>query len=82
MPEDKHTGPETIVPANDNTPLTGDTADADIAPGVKLDRVVFDIARVIGRRMAREDFERLRAATANDNSPGHVGETEDGTETE
>ncbi|MEE9923655.1 MAG: hypothetical protein PBV01_09865 [Brucella anthropi] len=79
MPEDKHTGPETIVPANDNTPPNGD---ADIAPWERLDRVVFDIARLIGRQMAREDFERLRAATANDNSPDHVKETEDGTETE
>lgn len=42
----------------------------------------FDIARLIGRQMAREDFERLRAATANDDSPGHAEETEDGTETE
>ena len=79
MPEDKHTGPETIVPANDNTPPNGDV---DIAPWQRLDRVVFDIARLIGRQMAREDFERLRAATANDNSPDPIGETEDGTETE
>ncbi|MBN9046824.1 MAG: hypothetical protein J0H18_14330 [Rhizobiales bacterium] len=82
MPEDKHTGPEAIVPANDNTPPSGDTAEADIAPWEKLDRVVFDIARLIGRQMAREDFERLRAVTANDNSPDHVKDTEDGTETE
>jgi len=82
MAEDKHTEPEIIVPANDNTPPNGDAADADIAPWEKLDRVVFDIARLIGRQMARQDYERLRAATANDNSPGHVGETEDGTETE
>lgn len=66
MAEDKHTGPETIVPGNDNTPPNGD---ADIAPWQRLDRVVFDIARLIGRQMAREDFERLRAATANDNAP-------------
>ncbi len=43
---------------------------------------MFDIARLIGRQMAREDFERLRAVTANDNSPDHVKDTEDGTETE
>jgi hypothetical protein len=36
--------------------------------------VVFDIARLIGRRMAREDFERLRAATANDNEPRGAGD--------
>lgn len=33
---------------------------------------MLDIARLIGRQMAREDFERLRVATANDNSPDHV----------
>lgn len=82
MPEDKHTGPETIVPANDNTPFNNDPADADIAPWEKLDRVVFEFARLIGRQMTREDFKRLRAETANDNSPGPIGETEDGTETE
>lgn len=82
MPEDKHTGLETIVPANDNTPPSDDTADEAIAPWEKLGRVVLDIARLIGRQMAREDFERLRAVTANDNSPDHLKETEDGTETE
>ncbi|MDH0911741.1 hypothetical protein N5C66_21035 [Rhizobium pusense] len=45
MPEDKHTGPETIVPANDNTPPNGDAVDTDITPWEKLERVVLDIAR-------------------------------------
>lgn len=79
MAEDKNMGPETIVPANDNTPPNGDE---DIAPWQRLDRVVLDIARLIGRQMAREDFERLRAATANDNSSGPIEDTEDGSETE
>ncbi|HED1836790.1 MULTISPECIES: hypothetical protein [Hyphomicrobiales] len=78
MPEDKHTGPEAIIPANGNTPPNGDIADADIAPWQRLDRVVFDIARLIGRQMAREDFERLRAATANDNVPRSAGDDEGG----
>lgn len=32
MPEDKHTGPEAIVPANDNTLSSDNTADEVIAP--------------------------------------------------
>lgn len=39
----------------------------DIAPWQKLDRVVLSIARLVGKRMAREDFERLKASVANDN---------------
>lgn len=41
----------------------------DIAPWQKLDKVVLSIARLVGRRMAREDFERLKASVANDNVP-------------
>ncbi len=59
MPEDKNRGSEAVVQANDTTQSNEDVADADIAPWQKLDRVVFDIARLIGRQMAREDFERL-----------------------
>lgn len=51
--------------ANDNA-LSN--SDADIAPWQRLDRVVFDIARLIGRQMAREDFERLQSSTTNDNA--------------
>jgi len=56
-------------PANDNNrPGREGGDDADIAPWEKLDRVVLSIARLIGRRMAREDYEAaLRAA--NDNGP-------------
>lgn len=58
------------IPANDNSREPGEEEDGeDIAPWQRLDRVVFDIARLIGRQMAREDFERLRAATANANAP-------------
>ncbi|MDX3929848.1 MAG: hypothetical protein QHC90_29135 [Shinella sp.] len=56
------------IPANDNSREPGEAEDGeDKAPS--LDRVVFDIARLIGRQMAREDFERLLAASANDNAP-------------
>lgn len=46
----------------------------------KIDRVAVTLARIIGRRMAREDFERLHAA--NDNSPIVPETTEDGVDTE
>lgn len=36
--------------------------------GERLDAVVLSIARLIGRPMAREDFEKVRSA-ANDNAP-------------
>lgn len=41
-------------------------------------RLVLSIARLIGRQMAREDFERLRVA--NDNDPGTSDAAEDGAE--
>ena len=44
--------------ANDNG--NGDTS-------VRIDAAVLTIARLIGRQMAREAFERLKAA--NDNEP-------------
>lgn len=46
----------------------------------KIDRVALTLARIIGRRMAREDFERLTAA--NDNRPIVSEKTEDGADTE
>lgn len=61
-------------PANDNSPTPGETElDKDIAPWKRLEGVVLDIARLIGRQIAREDFERLRAAAANDNKPPIAG---------
>lgn len=46
----------------------------------RIDHVALTLARIIGRRMAREDFERLTAA--NDNRPSETGNTEDGAETD
>ncbi|MDF3809958.1 MULTISPECIES: hypothetical protein [Rhodopseudomonas] len=51
------------VPANDNA---GPDRDGVIAPREKLDRIVLSIARMIGRRMAREDYGKA-ARAANDN---------------
>ncbi|MBV1838285.1 hypothetical protein [Acetobacter estunensis] len=56
------------VPANDNG--QGDARQ-------ELDRVAFSIARLIGRRMAREYFAALTAA--NDNHPP-PGDGPDGTD--
>lgn len=54
-------------PANDNHALDGEggkgKGKAD-ASG-RLDAVVFSIARLIGRQMAREDFAALTAANDN-----------------
>lgn len=67
MAEETGTGPQELVPANDN----GDPASLEGRPekmaAAKLDRVVLDIARLIGRQMAREAFEPSQAA--NDNRP-------------
>lgn len=69
-------------PANDNRPPdgqnVGDAADAFR----RLDTVVLTIARLIGRRMAREDYEKAMCA-ANDNAPaGREGGEQDADEVE
>ncbi|SOC92276.1 hypothetical protein SAMN05216358_2418 [Rhizobium sp. AN5] len=75
--ETKPSPDEGWTPANDNHPLQRQNDDSDIAPWQKLDKVVLSIARLIGRQMAREDFERLHAATANDNDePRSTGDNE------
>ncbi|WP_050454446.1 hypothetical protein [Candidatus Burkholderia verschuerenii] len=53
-------------PANDNRAPEGER-EAKGDASERLDTVVFSIARLIGRRLAREHFETLRAA--NDNAP-------------
>ena len=56
-------------PANDNCspPSSQDTGyESDAIE--RLDAVVLTIARLIGRRMAREDYEKAMRA-ANDNAP-------------
>ncbi|WP_181181284.1 hypothetical protein [Mesorhizobium sp. B1-1-5] len=67
MAEETRTGPQGLLPANDNGNLTSpEGRPEDIA--AKLDRVVVDIARLIGRQLAREAFEAGLAA--NDNRSG------------
>ncbi len=59
--------PDRERPANDNRPPDGQDAGNDADAAEQLDAVVLTIARLIGRQIAREHFEALRAA--NDNKP-------------
>ena len=72
MENENDTEPGRIVPANDNN----DASDQpDAGTWQRVDRAVLTLARIIGRRMAREDFERLHVA--NDNRPDVPEGTED-----
>jgi len=62
-------------PANDNRPPDGPDAGREAGASERLDAVVLAIARLIGRRMAREDFEKAMRA-ANDNAPKSGDEQE------
>ncbi|TIV60723.1 hypothetical protein [Mesorhizobium sp.] len=61
MAEETSTGPQAFVPANDNGDLVSPEDRPELTALAKVDRVVLDIARMIGRQLAREAFE---AATA------------------
>lgn len=63
------------VPANDNHAPHGQSTRSDADAFERLDEVVLSIARLIGRRMAREDFERAMRA-ANDNAPHEDGDND------
>ena len=82
MEKGKDDEPGRIVPANDNGVVGGDAdrGEPDAGTWQRSDRAALTLARIIGRRMAREDFERLTAA--NDNNPAKAtGDTEDGADT-
>jgi hypothetical protein len=56
MENESDTEPDRIAPANDNK----DASDQpDAGTWQRVDRAALSLARIIGRRMAREDFERL-----------------------
>lgn len=76
MENDSDKEPGRIVAANDNG--VGDEPSAET--WLRIDQAALTLARIIGRRMAREDFERLTAA--NDNRPDHSASTEDGADKE
>lgn len=73
MEDDTEPRPAGIRPANDNTSQDGEPS---AETWRKIDRAALTLARITGRRMAREDFERRQAA--NDNRPDASGTTEDG----
>ncbi|MCH4023258.1 MAG: hypothetical protein LKE81_07890 [Acetobacter sp.] len=60
------TGPN--APANDNNP-SGTASDPAIK--ARMDELVFILARMLGRQIAREEFQRRlgQIDTANDNDP-------------
>ncbi|TIV60731.1 hypothetical protein [Mesorhizobium sp.] len=68
MAEETGTGPQALVPANDNGELASPAGRPGQMPAAKVDRVVLDIARLIGRQLAREAFGAVLAA--NDNRLG------------
>ncbi|RAX37696.1 hypothetical protein [Rhizobium tropici] len=62
-------------PTNDNQPPDGQEGAGKADASERLDAVVLSIARLIGRQMAREHFEVLRAV--NDNRGGSEDSAED-----
>lgn len=56
------------IPANANCAPNQRDAGNETDAGQRLDEVVLIIARLIGRRMAREDYDKAMRA-ANDNAP-------------
>lgn len=65
MVEETSTGPEALVPANDN--LVSPEGRPELAVAARMHRVVLDIAGLIGRQLAREAFGA--GVAANDNRP-------------
>lgn len=77
MGDDTDPRQERFRPANDKT---GPHDEPDAETWRKIDHTALTLVRVIARRMAREDFERLTAA--NDNRPLKTKSTEDGADTD
>jgi hypothetical protein len=75
------TEPERFKPANDNNGPRGepDAETPSAETWSKIDRVALTLARIIGRRMAREDYAACVAA--NDNRPVASEGMEDGADT-
>jgi hypothetical protein len=76
MDDDTEPEADGIIPANDNQGPDGGRSEGDREIRQQVDRVALMIARLIGRRIARERFEALRAA--NDNRPDDAQNAEDG----
>jgi hypothetical protein len=75
---DDDTEPETdgTIAANDNQGPDGGRDEPGQKAQQQMDRVVLTIARLIGRRMAREQFAAFSAA--NDNRPKDAQDAKDG----
>jgi hypothetical protein len=69
--DDTKPEPDDIAPAGVNRRTDGE---AQTAPSLRLANVILSLARLIGRQIAREQFEALQAA--NDNRPRLVAEAE------
>ena len=65
MIEDEDRAADDVQP-----PAANDNGNGEARP--RIDAALLRIARLIGRQMAREEFERLRAA--NDNRPPYPPE--------
>jgi hypothetical protein len=72
MVDDTKSSPDDIIPANDNQGPDGQGDETQR----QSDQVVLTIARLIGRRMAREQFAAVGAA--NDSRPKDAQDAEDG----
>ncbi|MBO1360216.1 hypothetical protein J2D73_10465 [Acetobacter sacchari] len=68
--KDRRTKTGPIAPANDNNP-SGTVSDP--AMKARMDELVFIFARMLGRQIAREEFERRlgQIDAANDNDPSN-----------
>ncbi len=76
MADDTDPEPDGLIPANDDQGPDGRRDEPDQDAPQQVDRVILTIARLIGRRMAREQFAALNAA--NENKPEDAQDAEDG----
>jgi hypothetical protein len=65
MADDTEPEPDGLMPANDNQGPNGRQDEPDQETRRQLDQVALTIARLIGRRIAREQFAALNAANDN-----------------
>lgn len=79
MKEGKGSGTERS--ANDNHAPDGRNAGGDTNAPERLDAVVLSIARLIGRRMAREDYEKAMDAANDNNDPEREADAGEGPST-
>lgn len=64
-------------PANDNRPPNALDAGCETGAFERLDSVVLSIAWLIGRRMAREDYENVLRAANDNNRPEEESDTQE-----